>query len=62
MQLHTSRAENRAEGSDYASMVANHLADVFRMDAQFEDSQRLPLDRANLHSFRMIHKRLCDCL
>src|SRR6266851_2026574 len=62
MQLHTSRSENRAEGSDYASMVANHLADVFRMDAQFEDNHRLPLNRANLHFFRMVHKCLCDCL
>jgi len=40
LQLHTSRTENRAESFGYASMVANHLADVFRMNSQFEDSHR----------------------
>ena len=58
MPLHTSRAENRAEGFSYASMVTNHLADVFRMNSQFGNSQRLSLDRANLHFFGMVHESL----
>jgi len=35
---------------------------TFRMNSQFEDSHRLPLDRASLHFFGMVHKCLCDCL
>jgi hypothetical protein len=35
-------------------MVANHLADVFRMNSQFENSHRLSLDRTNLHLFGMV--------
>jgi division protein CdvB (Snf7/Vps24/ESCRT-III family) len=55
MQFHTSRTENRSECSDYASMVANDLAAVFRMNSQFEHSQRLALDRVNLHLFGMVY-------
>src|ERR1700736_1869033 len=62
MPLHTSRAENRAEGYSYASMAANHLADVFRMNSQFENSHRLSLDRTNLHLFGMVHESLSDHL
>ena len=43
MQLHTSRTENRSECFDYASVVANDLANVFRMNSQFEHSYRLAL-------------------
>src|SRR5467141_2682836 len=41
MQLHTSRTENRSECFDYASVVANDLANVFRMNSQFEHRYRL---------------------
>ena len=60
MQLPASRSENRAEGFGYAPIVADHPTDVFRMNSQFKDSYRLSLDRANLHSFWMVHKYLCD--
>jgi hypothetical protein len=62
MQLPASRSENRAEGFGYAPIVADHPTDVFRMNSQFKDSYCLSLDRANLHSFWMVHKCLCDCL
>ena len=62
MLLHTSRAENRAEGFAYTSMAADHETDVFRMNPQFEDNHRLPSDGSNQHSFRMVHKRLWNCL
>ena len=55
MQLHTSRTENRSECFDYASVVANNLADVFRMNSQFEQSHRLALDLVNLYLFGMVH-------
>jgi hypothetical protein len=55
MQSHTSRAENRSKCFDYASMVANDLTDVFRMNSQFEHSNPLALDRVNMHLFGMVH-------
>src|SRR6266851_3230997 len=50
------RSENRAEGFGCAPITANHLADVFRMDAQLKHDHLLPLDRTNLHLFGMVHE------
>ena len=36
-------------------MVANDLANVFRMNSQFEHSHRLALDLVNLYLFGMVH-------
>ena len=55
MQLHTSRTENRSECFAYASVLANDLANVFRMNSQFEHRYRLALGRVNLHLFGMVH-------
>jgi CheY-like chemotaxis protein len=53
MQLHPRCTENRTEGFGCAPMPADHLADVFRMDAQLKNDHLLPLDRTNLHLFGM---------
>jgi hypothetical protein len=41
-------------------MPTNHLADVFRMDAQLMHDHLLSLDRTNLHLFGMVHESLSD--
>src|SRR5258708_36309207 len=60
MQLPASRSKNRAHGLGYAPMPTDHLAYVFRMDAQLKHDHLLSLDRTNHHLFRMVHENLND--
>ena len=44
VQFPTRCAENRTEGLGYAPLAADHLAEVFRMHAEFEHNHLLSLD------------------
>ncbi len=60
MQVHACCTKNRTEGFGCVPMPTNHLADVFRMDAQLMHDHLLSLDRTNLHLFGMVHESLSD--
>ena len=60
MQLDARCTENRAEGFGCAPMLTDHLANVFRMDAQLKHDHLLALNRTNLHLFGMVHESLGD--
>jgi hypothetical protein len=60
LQVHARCTENRTEGLGCTPMSTNHLADVFRMDAQLKHDHLLALDRTNLHLLGMVHESLSD--
>src|SRR5215472_9944958 len=54
--LHSSCAEDRADGLRGPPLPSNHLAQIFGMHSQFKHGDLLPIHRPDLNLFWMVHE------
>ena len=62
MQFHPRRTQQRSDRFRRAALPPNHFAEVFGMDAKFEDGHLRTLDGPDLYSLWVIYKRSSDLL
>ena len=60
LQLHARGAQDRANGPRGSSLLADHLPEVRRVNAQFQHGDLLTLHGPDLNLIRIVHKRLGD--
>jgi hypothetical protein len=59
-QLRSHRSHDCAYGFGYASLAADYLPEITRVDAQLEHGNLRAFDRADPNLVGVIHEGLCD--